>query len=95
VDVFLAVLAALGVWLAVALVLTGLWVWWQRRVDIRHNVIVNCEDDLAFSGVLVSRRGNTLVMAQVMFDNGQGDQAVSVDGMVYLDRRRVQFIQEA
>lgn len=92
---FYAILAGLGVWSVLALALTGLWVWWQRRVDIRHNVIVNAEGDLSFSGVLVAQRGRTLVLAHVMFDDGRGEGPVSLDGNVYLDRRRVQFIQEA
>jgi small nuclear ribonucleoprotein (snRNP)-like protein len=59
---------------------------------MRRQVIINTRDDQAFRGVLISKRGPLLVLANAELLE-QGTPPAPILGEVVIERARVQFIQ--
>lgn len=64
----------------------------RRTSRLLRRVVVNIEGDRAFNGVLVERHRDILVLRDVsLLEPGQ--EPISLDGEVVLDRARVAFVQ--
>lgn len=64
--------------------------WWTWRPLTRRRVLVQLRDGAAFDGVLMSRRGPLLVLADVTARIGDGQ---SLDGSVVIERGNVAWVQ--
>lgn len=91
-DVFLAVLAALGIWVAIAVAGCVVWYRIRRHVNMASEVLVNLTDGSGIRGTLVKFNAVTLVLERASLV-GESTQPISLDGTVYLERRNVHFVQ--
>lgn len=67
--------------------------WWTWRPVVRRRVMVQTDAEVSFSGIVMSRRGPLLVLADVtVFTAGTSSRA---DGHVVIDRARVLWMQAA
>jgi hypothetical protein len=64
----------------------------MSRWPLRRRVLVNLMDGRAFDGVLLSKRGSLLTLADAKLLE-PGSDPVAVDGHVVVERARVAFIQ--
>ena len=60
---------------------------------INDRVLVNLVDETAISGVLLRRRGPLLVLAHGHV-HSPGQEPTRADGLVYIERAKVLFIQK-
>ena len=65
--------------------------WWTWRPVVKRRVVAQLDDGTAFEGVVMSRRGPLLVLADVTVRVAGGGQGL--DGSVVLERTRVVFVQ--
>jgi aspartyl aminopeptidase len=65
------------------------WVW---RPLIAGRVIVQLDNDMAVSGLLVERRGSLLMLADAQIHTAK-QQPVKADGRAIIERSRVLWIQ--
>lgn len=91
-DVFLGLLAALGIWTVIALLGCALWYQIRRRVIFAREVLVNLTDGSGIRGTLVKFNATTMVLERASLV-GESTQPISLDGTVYLERRNVHFVQ--
>lgn len=85
-EIFLAVVAVTAVAAA------GVGVrWWVWSPLVKRRVMVQTDAEVAFTGVVMSRRGPLLVLADVTVSTG--DSSAKADGQVIIDRDRVLWIQ--
>lgn len=62
------------------------------KVIIHRRVVVNLDDGTAFAGVLLQERGPLLCLGNAqVFSEGQW---APMDGLVWIERPRVLFVQE-
>lgn len=86
--------------LAAFLLLAGVVVWHatervlDRRVALRRRVVVNLADERAIAGVLWRRYRSVVVLRGAQMHE-PGNDAVSMDGDVVIERDRVMFMQIA
>ena len=92
-GVWLAVVAGLiAASLVVAFVLCAAALsWWTWRPLIKRRAVVQLDDGTAFDGVVMSRRGPLLVLADVTVRIAGNAQRI--DGPVVVERTRVVFVQ--
>lgn len=64
----------------------------NEHLSLRKRVLVNLHDGKAMDGVLYARRGRLLVLRNVTLLE-PGATPVDVDGVVIVDRDRVDFVQ--
>ena len=64
----------------------------NEHLSLRKRVLVNLNDGKAMDGVLYARRGRLLVLRNVTLLE-PGTNPVDVDGVVIVDRDRVDFVQ--
>ena len=83
-------LLVIGALLAVALLVVFGVRWWTWRPLLKRRALVQT-DEVAFDAVVVSRRGPLLVLADVTARMSGGEQ--HIDGMVVVERSKVQFMQ--
>jgi len=67
--------------------------WWTWRPVTKRRVLVQTDADVSFAGVVLSRRGPLLVLADVTVRTGQ--HSTVADGTVVIDRARVLWMQVA
>lgn len=91
-DVFLGLLAALGVWTVLSLLVCAAWYQVRRRVIFAREVLVNLTDGSGIRGTLVKFNATTMVLERASLV-GESTQPISLDGTVYLERRNVHFVQ--
>ena len=65
--------------------------WWTWRPVVKQRVVVQLDDGTSFEGVVMSRRGPLLVLADATVRVPGGEQRI--DGSVVLERPRVVFVQ--
>ena len=65
--------------------------WWTWRPLVRRRVVVSV-GDVAFDGLVMSRRGPLLVLADVTVRIA-GSDGQRIDGGVVLERARVDWVQ--
>ena len=65
--------------------------WWTWRPLVRRRVVVSV-GDVAFDGLVMSRRGTLLVLADVTVRIA-GSDGQRIDGGVVLERARVDWVQ--
>jgi small nuclear ribonucleoprotein (snRNP)-like protein len=91
------ILAILIVVASVAILATGYLIA-ERLLDastvVRRRVVVNLSDGRAFSGVLTARRRRLLVLRNAELLE-KGLSPVAIDGVVVIERDRVEFVQAA
>jgi hypothetical protein len=66
--------------------------FWMWRPVMKRRVMVQTDADVAFSGVVMSRRGPLLVLADVTVVTDAGSS--KADGKVVIDRARVLWMQQ-
>lgn len=91
-DVFLGLLAALGIWTVLSLLVCAVWYQVRRRVIFAREVLVNLTDGSGIRGTLVKFNAVTLVLERASLV-GESTTPISLDGTVYLERRNVHFVQ--
>lgn len=62
------------------------------RWPVYERVLVNLVDGAALDGLLVAKRGDLLVLADVTLHDDT-HEPVALDGDVYVERHRVRFLQ--
>lgn len=77
--------------LAVAALIALAVRWWTWRPLIKRRAVVQLDDGTAFDGVVMSRRGPLLVLADVTVRIAGNAQRI--DGPVVVERTRVVFVQ--
>lgn len=77
--------------LAVAALIALAVRWWTWRPLVARRSVVQLDDGTSFDGVVLSRRGPLLVLADVTARFPGGQQAI--DGTVIIERPRVLFVQ--
>lgn len=65
--------------------------WWTWRPMVKRRAVVQLDDGTAFDGVVMSRRGPLLVLADVTVR--VAGNAQRIDGPVVVERTRVVFVQ--
>ena len=65
--------------------------WWTWRPVVKRRAVVQLDDGTAFDGVVMSRRGPLLVLADVTVR--VAGNAQRIDGPVVVERTRVVFVQ--
>ncbi|MBP6729340.1 MAG: hypothetical protein KA129_06935 [Microthrixaceae bacterium] len=68
--------------------------WWTWKPVIKQRVLVQTDFDVTFSGVILSRRGQLLVLGDVTVGVAGGDSR-RADGVVIVERARVTWMQVA
>ncbi|AEV52217.1 hypothetical protein [Nocardia phage NBR1] len=91
-DIFLGLLAALGIWTTVSLLLCAVWYQVRRRVVFAREVLVNLTDGSGIRGTLVKFNATTMVLVRASLV-GETTTPISLDGTVYLERRNIHFVQ--
>ncbi len=80
--------------IAIAAVAAGVAVfavrWWTWRPIVKRRVLVQTDSDVSFDGILMSRRGQLLILADVTV---RTESQARVDGLVVVERSRVIFVQ--
>lgn len=82
--------ALLGALLAVLALALAVRLWTWRPIE-RRRVVVQLDDGTAFEGIVTSRRGPLLVLADVTVRVPGGSQGI--DGTVVVERTRVVYVQ--
>lgn len=67
--------------------------WWTWRPVVKRRVLVQTDFDVTFDGVVLTRRGQLLVLGNVTV-NAAG-QSHRADGVVIVERARVLWMQAA
>lgn len=62
------------------------------RWPVYERVLVNLTDGSAMDGLLVAKRGDLLVLADVTFHE-DNHEPVALDGDVYIERFKIRFLQ--
>lgn len=68
---------------------------WFNAWPVDRRVVVNMLDGHCFDGLLVDRRGILLVLAHCSVISPGMTEPTPMDGLVYLERTHVAFIQVA
>lgn len=87
------VVLALGVLgIAGGVVWHAVTVLWERRLMVRHRVLVQLVSGKALTGALWARRGRTVVLKSAELHE-PGAAATVMDGDVVVDRGQVEYMQ--
>ena len=86
-----AALIAASLMLALAAAAAAAVRWWTWRPMVKRRAVVQLDDGTAFDGVVMSRRGPLLVLADVTVR--VAGNAQRIDGPVVVERTRVVFVQ--
>ncbi len=62
------------------------------RWPVYERVLINLVDGSALDGLLVAKRGDLLVLADVTLHD-DAHEPVQLDGDVYVERHRIRFLQ--
>lgn len=87
-DQVAVILAAVAV---VAVVVAFVVRWWTWRPLVARRAFVQTDADVSFDGIVVARRGQLIVLADVTVH--AAGTAQRVDGRVVIERARVQWVQ--
>ncbi len=66
---------------------------WFAAWPIDRRVVINMLDGRAFDGLLVDRRGDLLVLGRVSLMEPGNSTPVPIDGLIYVERSHVAFLQ--
>ena len=67
--------------------------WWTWKPVVRQRVMIQTDSDVTFAGVVLSRRGQLLVLGNVTVS--AAGQSHHADGVVIVERSRVLWMQAA
>ena len=67
--------------------------WWTWKPVVRQRVLIQTDSDVTFAGVVLSRRGQLLVLGNVTVS--AAGQSHHADGVVIVERSRVLWMQAA
>jgi len=87
----MAYLIALAAVLVVTVIALTVVSWWTWRPLVKRRAVVQLDDGTSFEGVVMSRRGPMLILADVTARIPGGEQ--HIDGTVIIERPRVVFVQ--
>lgn len=86
----IAIIAALAAAIVASLVAVR---WWTWRPVTRRRVLVQTDAGVSFDALVLSKRGELLVLGDVTVRTGEASRRV--DGRVVVERSRVQWMQVA
>lgn len=67
--------------------------WWTWKPVVKQRVLLQTDSDVTFAGVVLSRRGQLLVLGNVTIS--AAGQSHHADGVVIVERSRVMWMQVA
>lgn len=63
-----------------------------RRWPLHHRILANLTDGTAIDGLLISKRGPLIVLADcTLYDPGA--EPTAIDGEVFIERSRILYLQ--